>query len=147
MKKTIFYIFIMLLALSAAFSCDSTADHFHHDSLHGPHSLVVGGIVSDKDAEFPLEGIKIEFRAYPKGHTEAEVIIEKNVYSDNKGKFKIEADGFGGAITCILTASDTEGVYQAAEQEINITWEGVSYDMSSETFVVNAEEFKLGKAK
>ena len=137
----------MLLTMSAAFSCDNASDHFQHEGLNGPHSLIVSGIVSDKDTELPLEGIKIRFGAYPKGHTDAEVIIEKNVYSDNKGKFKIEADGFGGAITCILTASDTDGIYQAAEQEINITWEGVSYDMSSETFVVNAEEFKLGKAK
>ena len=147
MKKNILYIFMMLLALSAAFSCDDAPDHFHYDGLNGPHSLIVSGIVSDKDSELPLEGIKIHFGAYPKGHTETEAIIEKNIYTDNKGKFKIEADGFGDMITCILNASDTDRVYQEAEQVINITWEGVSYDMSSETFVVNAEEFKLEKVK
>lgn len=137
----------MLLTLSAAFSCDSAPDHYHFDSLHGPHSLVISGIVSDKDTGHPLEGIKIEFGAYPKGDTETEALIKKNVYSDNKGTFKIEAEGFGGAITCVLTASDTDGVYQTAEQKINISWDGVSYDMSSETFIVNAEEFKLEKTR
>ena len=54
MKKTIFYIFIMLLALSAAFSCDNVPEHINNDSLYGPHSLVVSGIVSDKDTKIPF---------------------------------------------------------------------------------------------
>lgn len=139
---------MMLLALPAAFSCAADMSGNMKPDMPGDTCcLIISGVVSDKESSLPLEGIKITFSAYPMGQTDSTPLTEMNVYTDNKGMYRIEAEGFRDEITCILTASDIEGAYSDSEQIMNISWEGVSYDYASGTFVVNAEEFKLEKKK
>ena len=148
MKRKLRNIIMMLLALPAAFSCSADMSGNMKPGISAEaYSLIISGVVSDKESSLPLEGIKISFSAYLMGQTDSSPLSEMNVYTDNKGMYRIEAEGFREEITCRLTASDIEGTYSDSEQIMNISWEGVSYDYASGTFVVNAEEFKLEKKK
>ena len=145
MKRNLLHIIIMLLALPAAFSCEAV---LALDKVEAPDSdnlsLVITGTVSDFSTDGALEGIKILFSAYPKEKGD-KALSEMNVYTDNHGVYRIEAAGFSEAITCTLTACDTEDLYVEATQEVEVAWSGVAFDAMNEKFVVNDCNFKLEK--
>lgn len=140
MKRNIIYILVMLLALPAAFSCESmniggTADY----------RLVITGTVSDFNTDAPLEGIKVSFSARIQGDVKGKPLYEMNVYTDNHGTYTIDTDTYPTPVTCTITASDTEGTYISSVNEVEVTWSGVSFDAFSSTFIVNDCDFKLEK--
>lgn len=145
MKKNIFNIIMMLLTLSAAFSCDALVMDQQTDKLKGDGKLMISGTVSDSQTASPLEGIRISFSAFEKSAENGLPLMEMNVYTDNHGTYTIEAEGFSEDLTCLVTATDTEGAYKGAVQEVTVTWGGVSFDMSNDTFIVNDCDFKLEK--
>ncbi|MBQ7811316.1 MAG: hypothetical protein IJ394_02025 [Bacteroidales bacterium] len=147
MKRDIFNILMMLLTLSAAFSCDALVMNDAVTDSEGDMSLAITGTVSDLETDAPLEGIKISFTAFPKGNPGGVPLQEKNVYSDNHGTYMVEASGFSHEITILITATDTEDVYEGSVNEIDITWSGVSFDSHQEKFIVNDCDFKLEKKK
>ena len=144
MKRNILHILLMLLALPAAFSCDSFISMDEVEApKHGGLSLIINGTVSDSDTSMPIEGVKISFRAYPKNGTTKKPLAELNVYTDNNGVYSIESQGFSEELTCIVQASDPEGVYTSAEQEVGIPWSGTAFDEGNDCFIVNDCDFKL----
>lgn len=140
MKRFIIYILLVLLALPAAFSCESMMDIGSTD-----YRLVITGTVSDFHSNAPLEGIKISFSACIKGDTKGKPLYEMNVYTDNHGVYTIDTDAYPTPVTCTITASDTKNAYRSSENEVEVSWTGVSFDTFSSTFVVNDCNFKLEK--
>lgn len=140
MKRFIIYILLVLLALPAAFSCESIMDMGDTD-----YRLVITGTVSDFHTNAPLEGIKISFIARIKGDTKGKPLYEMNVYTDNHGVYTIDTDAYPTPVTCTITASDTKNAYRSSENEVEVSWTGVSFDMFSNTFIVNDCNFKLEK--
>lgn len=134
----------MLLTLSAAFSCDSFISMDEAGTpIHDGLNLMINGTVSDSDTSLPIEGVKVTFCAYPTNSIENKPLTELNVYTDNNGVYSIEASGFSEELTCIITASDPEGNYESAEQEVGIPWSGTAFDANNDYFIVNECDFKL----
>lgn len=140
MKRYIFYIISMLLALPAAFSCES----MHNDQAED-YRLVITGTVSDFVTDAPLEGIKISMSARIKGDTKGRPLYEMNVYTDNHGAYTIDLNSYPNPLTCTITASDKDKVYESSTNEVEVKWSGVAFDSFSSMFVVNDCNFKLEK--
>ena len=143
MKRNIFNIIIMLLTMSAAFSCQALSVYDEVSKPAEESGILISGTVSDIDTDTPLEGIKLSFTAFAKEANTGTPILEMNVYSDNLGIYSVEASGFEGEITCLITATDPDDVYEGACNEVEIRWSGISFDSSNSTFIVNDCDFKL----
>lgn len=141
LKNTI----LMLLALPAAFSCSAFLMETENASIGEDMSLLITGTVSEIGSSVPLEGMKISFKAYPKGRTGETALHELNVYTDNHGSYILESEGYSEEITCHITASDTEQTYSSSVNEVEIAWSGVSFDKEKGRFVVNDCDFKLSR--
>lgn len=126
----------------AALSC-SMGD-IYSDSYNGIYTIVVSGAVSEKESTLPLEGIKITLNASEQFQVR-ETIRTMTVYTDNRGRFTLTAEGFTEKVFCTLTAEDVNNEYGAVEQELNISWNGSSFDNHTGTFYVNDCNFYLEK--
>ncbi|MBO5499593.1 MAG: hypothetical protein J5990_09395 [Bacteroidales bacterium] len=134
---------IMLLSLAmAALSCSmAPLDPGRYDGIY---TVVVSGAVSDKESTLPLEGIKITLNASEPFQIR-ETIRTMTVYTDNRGRFTLTAEGFTEKIFCTLTAEDVNSEYESVKQELNISWNGSSFDEHTGTFYVNDCDFYLEK--
>lgn len=137
---------MMLLALPAAFSCEFVAMMDNSDnSVNGDGRLMITGTVSDMETRQPIEGIKVTFGAVATKADDNRTGFELTVYTDNKGTYAIEAEGFSKDIKCVLKAEDPDGVYDSSTQEVDVKWSGVAFDEHKNTFIVNDCDFKLVK--
>ena len=72
-------------------------------------------------------------------------MIMETVYSNSKGEFSILTEGADTDLFCIVTAEDPNGVYESQTRQILVSWEGVSFDRLSNTYVVNDCSFVLNR--
>lgn len=110
--------------------------------LEGEGTVIITGIISDKDSGKPLKDIKVGYEAYS---LRGKLIDTKTVYSSSDGTYTIENSGYTTVINCILKASDSENIYTEGEIELNVYWEGSPFNVEDETFVVNNCNFYLKK--
>lgn len=138
---------MMLLSVTmAALSCSMEPFEMGHpEKYDGVYTVVVSGTASDTESVLPLEGIKITLHA-------AETLIDgkgeirtMTVYTDNRGRFTLKAEGFTRQIACTVTSEDLNNIYGYGRHDINILWDGPSFDERSGTFYVNDCDFYLEK--
>ena len=137
MIKKAAYIFCSLL-LTLVTSC-SKADMF---MLEGEGTIIISGIISDKDSGKALKDIQVIYEAYS---LRGKLIDTKTVYSSSDGTYTIESNGYTTEINCSLKASDSKNIYSAGEVEINVDWEGSPFNIEDGSFVVNNCNFYLKK--
>ena len=134
----------MLLSVStAALSCSvDSGSGIHADQYEHSLTMVISGTASDRDSGSPLTDIKICLYA-------SEMVTGKKdtttVYTDERGYFIIKAEGFSRPVTCTIIAEDKTGEYEAGRQDLNISWNGTSFDEYTGYFYVNDCDFYLGK--
>ena len=110
-----------------------------------PEKMIsITGAVCSQDGQV-LEDIAITFRSYLQNDMDAALITTETVYSNSKGEFSILAAGADTDLFCILTAEDPSGLYESQTRKILVSWEGVSFDRSSNTYVVNDCSFVLDR--
>lgn len=138
MLNRIRHISILILSVMGLLSCAME----EASQLEGEGTVIIAGIVTDADTGAPLRNIKITFEAFsPKGR----LIETMTAYSSSDGIYGIEAEGFRNVVNCVLTASEQNGAYKEARIDINIPWDGASFDREKGIFVVNDCNFYLHK--
>ena len=140
MKRYLFYILIMLLALPAAFSCSSLMPE-----KEGDNRLVITGTVSDFDTDKPIKGIKVSLTARIQGDSNGKPLHEINVYTNNHGAYTIDLTCTPVPLTCSIEAADRDKVYKNSVNNVEVTWTGTAFDSFSNMFIVNDCNFKLEK--
>lgn len=99
-------------------------------------------MVADIETGAVLQDIKITFEAYsPKGR----LLDTKTSYSSSDGIYSIKADGFTSMLKCRLTASDEKSTYSKSEIEVNVPWNGTSFNSKNGEFIINDCNFYLHK--
>ena len=93
----------------------------------------------------PLEDMSITFKSYLQDDMDSAPMIMETVYSNSKGEFSILTEGADADLFCIVTAEDPDGVYASQTRQILVSWEGVSFDRLSNTYVVNDCSFVLNR--
>lgn len=110
--------------------------------LEGDGTVIITGVVSDKDSGTPLKDIKILYEAYS---LRGKLIDTKTVYSSGDGTYTIENGGYTSEINCILKTVDSENIYSVGEIELNVDWNGSPFNKETSTFIVNNCNFYLKK--
>ena len=137
---------LMLLSVSiAALSCSKGPLDQRPAEFEGTYKVVVSGTASDKETTLPCEGIRITIHAAESASDGAGEVHTMTVYTDNRGRFTLTTEGFTREISCTVTSSDMKGVYAYERQDMNIFWQGPSYDAKTGTFYVNDCDFYLEK--
>ena len=135
-KKAAYIFSLFLLMLVTACTKGSVC------LLEGEGTVIITGIVSDKDSGAPLKDIKILYEAYS---TRGKLIDTKTVYSSGDGTYTIENGGYTAEINCTLKAADSDNIYSAGEIELNVDWNGSPFNKEAGTFIVNNCNFYLKK--
>ena len=133
-KKVAYILSFILLTLATACSKDGGS------MLVGEGTVIIAGIVSDKDSNTTLTDIKIIYEAYS---LKGKLIDTKTVYSSSDGTYAIESDGYTTEINCILKAYDSQNAYAVGEIELNVDWNGSPFNSEDGTFIVNNCNFHL----
>lgn len=110
--------------------------------LEGEGTVIITGVISDKDTGAPLKDIKILYEAYS---LKGKLIDTKTVYSSGDGTYAIENGGYISEINCILKAADSGNIYSAGEIELNVDWNGSPFNKETSSFIVNNCNFYLMK--
>lgn len=149
MIKTIARILALTSIAAAMLSCSKALLGGDENPLDGDLKLTVSGIASDVASNTPLSGIKITFTAYPASNPHSILpLVTKTVYTDSKGVYSVEAEGFSENVTCTLTAESTNQSqfrYETLTNKIHVAWSGSSFDQSKGLFVVNDCNFQMKK--
>lgn len=144
--KLLFVNMLMLLSLAiAASACSVEPLSDEHTDAYGTYTVVVSGTASDKETTLPCEGIRITLHAAESIIDGAGEVRTMTVYTDNRGRFTLKAEGFTRDISCTVTANDIKGTYAYTRQDLNIFWKGTSFDAATGTFYVNDCDFFLEK--
>lgn len=134
---------IMLLSASiAALSC--SVEDFPKVEETDSNTIIASGAVSDRSTGEALEGIIIHLYAV-ENTTDGEVEHIKHGYTNSQGYFTITSNGFSNPVSCTITTEDPSGIYESEQQEMNISWQGISYDKYNRCFYVNDCNFYLRK--
>lgn len=145
-RTFITYIAALLSVATAVLSC-SVGDY---DAFPRPdeeakeRSILITGSVSNQDGQ-ALEDIAITFKSYPQDDVTAAPISTETAYSNSKGTFSLQADGADIDLFCIVTAEDPGGIYESQNQQIFVSWKGVSFDEMTNTYIVNDCSFVLNR--
>ena len=134
----------MLLSVSmAALSCSTGLPYYDVSNTDGEDkTIIISGAVSDKVSGEALSGIQIHLLAVEQiGKKKIE--HTKNGYTNSEGLFTITAGEFHYPVACTITAEDKNGRYKSEQQEINISWQGTSYDEYNNCFYVNECNFYM----
>lgn len=118
--------------------------------LEGEYKLLMSGIVSESGSTKPLSGIKITFSAFKENDISVLPLLTKTVYTDGKGTYNLEAEGFSEPIKCTITAESTkqnDTAYEKSSQDILVTWSGDSFDEEESIFFVNNCNFQMNKVR
>ena len=143
----------ILTAILSAIALTACGQIFLDDenkALEGEYRLVMSGIVSEAGSNKSISGIKITFSAYMENSISVLPLMTKTVYTDGKGIYNREVEGFSEAIRCTITAEATkqnDSAYEKQSQDIVVTWSGDSFDEESSTFFVNNCNFQLNKSR
>ena len=151
MIRTFKKISALILLAASALSCtslillDTPEENRHEDNL----KLTVNGVVSDVETNQPISGIKITLEAFAENTPTLLPDAAKTVHTDENGVYTIEASGFSGTITCTLTAESPEDAavkYETITNKVVVTWDGSSFDETSNTAYVNDCNFQMSRA-
>lgn len=145
-RTYIFSIAALLSVATAVLSCSVGVFDAMPD-MEGalPEKMIsITGAVCSHDGQL-LEDVAITFKSYLQNDMDADPITTETVYSNSKGEFSILAEGADTDLFCILTAEDPSGLYESQTRQILVSWEGVSFDRSSNTYVVNDCSFVLDR--
>lgn len=145
MKKIIINITMLLSVTIAALSCSTEAPFSYDVNTHSSYTIIISGTASDKSSSTPLEGIRISLYATEKGNDKESGMKTKAVYTDSKGYFALSLGGFSKPAHCTIMANDPEGIYETVQQDINISWNGTSFDEQTGCFYVNSCDFYMDK--
>ena len=145
-RTFITYIAALLSIATAVLSCskgvyDSMPDM---EGVLQNKSILITGSVSEMEGN-ALEDITITFKAYPKDDVNAAPVSTETAYSNSKGTFSIMADGADMELLCIVTAEDQDGIYESQNQQIFVSWKGVSFDETANQYIVNDCSFVLNR--
>lgn len=144
MKKALVYILSAVLLTTFMASC-STGLEPVEDLENTGYTIVVSGTVADITTTEPLENVKITLYAAEVTEYGEGALVNRTVYTDNRGRFELTESGFQQKITCRVTAEDQSGVYESATQEMVVSWNGTSYNSQTRTSYVNDVNFYLKK--
>ena len=145
-RTYIFSIAALLSVATAVPSC-SVGVYDAMPDMEGalPEKMIsITGAVCSHDGKL-LEDVAITFKSYIQNDIEAAPINTETVYSNSKGEFSILSEGADVDLFCIVTAEDPNGVYESQTCKIVVSWEGVSFDRLSNTYVVNDCNFVLNR--
>ena len=145
-RTYIFSIAALLSVATAVLSCSVGVFDAMPD-MEGalPEKMIsITGAVCSQDGQV-LEDIAITFRSYLQNDMDADPIVTETVYSNSKGEFSILKEGADADLYCIVTAEDPNGVFESQTRQILVSWEGVSFDRLSNTYVVNDCNFVLNR--
>ena len=142
-RTYIFSIAALLSVATAVLSCSvGVFDAMPDIEGASPEKMIsITGAVCSHDGQL-LEDVAITFKSYLQNDMDAAPITTETVYSNSKGEFSILAEG-ADIDLCILTAEDPSGLYESQTIQILVSWEGVSFDRLSNTYVVNDCNFVL----
>ena len=145
-RTYIFSIAALLSVATAVLSCSVGAYDVMPDmeDVPGGKMISVTGTVCDLGGQ-ALEDVAITFKSYLKNDMDAAPISTETVYSNSKGEFLILAGGEDADLFCLVTAEDPDGVYESQTCQILVSWEGVSFDRSSNTYIINDCNFVLNR--
>ena len=139
MFKKHLHIFCIILLSLAAVSCMKD----HYSMLAGEGTVIISGVISDKENGAPLKDIKVIYEAFsPKG----KLISTKTVYTSGEGIYTIESEGYTSEINCTVTAEGTEKGYISSMNDLHIDWSGSTFSIEKNTFYVNDCNFYLQKS-
>lgn len=140
------YIAALLSVATAVLSCsiEPNVDIVDMESAAPRKSILITGSVFNMDGQ-SLEDIAITFKAYPKDDVNAAPISTETAYSNSKGTFSIMAEGADMELLCIVTAEDPDGIYESQNQQIFVSWKGVSFDETANQYIVNDCSFVLNR--
>ena len=145
-RTFITYIAALLSVATAVLSC-SVGIYDTMSDMEGEllaKRISITGSVCSRDGQL-LEDVAITFKSYIQNDIEAAPINTETVYSNSKGEFSILSEGADVDLFCIVTAEDPNGVYESQTCKIVVSWEGVSFDRLSNTYVVNDCNFVLNR--
>ena len=135
LKSIIFILFSLALTAVSASSCMLGFLDAGLDGEEG--TLVVSGLVVDKDDNKPLEGIQITFQC-------SEASIGKiTVHTDESGMYKIECQGLTEVVRGYVSARDLEGLYLDSTRDVVVMWIGDEFNAQTNTFFLNDCNFAL----
>lgn len=136
-KKHLHIFCILLLALSVT-SCMKD----HYSMLAGEGTIIISGVISDKETGMPLKDIKVVYEACsPKGS----LIVTKTAYTSDQGIYTIESEGYTTEVNCTVTAEGAEKGYSQSMTDLHIDWSGSTFSVEKNTFYVNDCNFYLQK--
>lgn len=144
MKKAIAYILSALLFTAFSASCSTGLEPVEDLETTG-YTIVISGTAADLNTTNPLENVKITLYAAEISDMGDVSLVNKSVYTDNRGKFQLTEDGFYRMISCRITAEDQTSTYASSAQEMIVTWSGPSFNPETGTFYVNDVNFYLRK--
>ena len=141
----------LILTTVLALSCSNLILLDNHDDVQPKDNLklTVNGVVSDVETNQPISGIKITLEAFAENTPTLLPDAAKTVHTDENGVYTIEASGFSGTITCTLTAESPEDAavkYETITNKVLVTWDGSSFDETSNTAYVNDCNFQMSRA-
>ena len=135
LKSIIFILFALALTAVSASSCMLG---FLDAGLNGEEgTLIICGLVVDKDDNKPLKGIEMTFQCSEEG------IGKITVHTDEKGMYNIECQGLTEAVGGYVSARDSEGRYRDSTREIVVMWIGDEFNAQTNTFFLNDCNFAL----
>lgn len=140
MRNFLYISIIWLLSLAAFCSCSNAIT-----LPDGEGKVLITGSVSDIDTKTAIEGAAIRFTAYEDSKDRSTVLLEQSVYTDSKGSYNIMAEGFSSSIRCRIEVSHKK--YISETHDISITWSGISFDSSKNTFFVNDCDIHLKRVQ
>ena len=145
-RTFITYIVALLSVATAVLSCSAEAMKQDPEALNPyiERTILVTGSVSDLYGN-ALEDITITLKAYPQDDAAASPTTSMITYTSNKGTYSIRAKGSDMELMCMITAEDAKGAYESQTQQVMISWKGMSFDETSNTFVVNDCNFQLSR--
>lgn len=144
MKKALVYILSAVLLTAFSASCSTGLEPVEDLETTG-YTIVISGTAADINTTEPLENVKITLYAAEISDMGDVSLVNKSVYTDNRGKFQLTEDGFDKMISCKITAEDQTSTYASSTQEMIVTWSGPSFNPETGTFYVNDVNFYLRK--
>lgn len=144
MKKALVYILSAVLLTAFSASC-STGLEPVGDLENTGYTIVISGTAADITTTEPLENVKITFYAAEVTEYGEGALVDRTVYTDNRGRFELTEGGFQQKILCRITAEDQTGTYESSTQEMIVSWSGPSFNSETGSFYANDVNFYLKK--
>jgi hypothetical protein len=142
MIKTLKKLLAMAIIAASSSACSlALLNDDEEAAMDGEFKIVVNGVASDAKTNTPLTGTKVTFNAFPENSISVLPLISKTAYTDSKGIYNIEVEGFSEPVRCTLTAETDE--FCTMTNKLLVTWCGNSFDYRSNTFYVNECNFQM----